>query len=137
LLFALLVVRAGVPGAERLLALTGVVVLVSVVAHGVSAAPLAAWYAGTVARRTLPEEREGTAAGLFRREAGEVPRITVEELAARLAGPEPPVVLDVRTRSSYQRDDARIPGDVRVPPDRVAEWAAGQDRSRPVVTYCT
>ncbi len=137
LLFALLVVRAGVPGAERLLALTGVVVLVSVVAHGTSAAPLAAWYGRTMARQTLPEEREGTAAGLFRREAGEVPRITVEELAARLAGPEPPVVLDVRTRSSYERDDARIPGDVRVLPDRVAEWAAGQDRSRPVVTYCT
>lgn len=137
LLFGLLVVQDGVPGAERLLALTGAVVVVSVVVHGASAGPLAAWYGRVVARRTLAEEREGTAAGLFRQEPSAVPRLTVRELAERLAGPEPPVVLDVRSRSSYDRDGARIPGDVRVPPDGVAEWAAGQDRGRPVVTYCT
>lgn len=137
LLFGLLVVQHGVPGAERLLALTGVVAVVSVVLHGITATPLAAWYGRAVAKSTLPEEREGSAAGLFRREASDVPRITVQELAARLAGPEPPVVLDARSQSSYERDDARIPGDVRVPPDRVATWAAGQSRKRPVVTYCT
>ena len=137
LLFGLLVVADGVPGAERLLALTGVVVVVSVVVHGTSATPLASWYGRAVARTTLAEEREGTAAGLFRHEPSAVPRITVQELAARLAGPEPPVVLDVRSRSSYERDGARIPGDARVRPDRVAEWAAGQGRERPVVTYCT
>ncbi len=42
LLFALLLVRDGVPEAERLLALVGLVVFVSVVAHGASATPLAA-----------------------------------------------------------------------------------------------
>ena len=44
LLFGLLLVTDGVPGAERLLAIVGVVVLVSTIAHGVSAAPLAERY---------------------------------------------------------------------------------------------
>jgi NhaP-type Na+/H+ or K+/H+ antiporter len=76
LLLALLAVQAGVPGAEGLLAFTGLVVLLSVVLHGASATPLAAWYGRRVARQTLAEEREATATGLFQHEAKEVPRIT-------------------------------------------------------------
>lgn len=70
LLLALLVVQAHVPGAEALLAVTGVVVLVSVVVHGASATPLPNCYGRRVARATvtLPEERENTAAGLFQAE---------------------------------------------------------------------
>ncbi|HEU5422975.1 MAG TPA: cation:proton antiporter, partial [Nitrolancea sp.] len=59
LLFGLLVVRRGVPDGERLLALSGAVVVVSVVLHGVSEVPLAGWYGRAVERQTLPEEREG------------------------------------------------------------------------------
>lgn len=138
LLFALLLVRDGVTGAERQLAIVGIVVGVSVVAHGASVAPLSAWYARRTRDGTLAEEREGSAAGLFRAEAGEAPRVTPDELAALLDAPDPPVVLDVRSRSQYDQDDARIPGSVRVPPDEVAEWAARQpSRERLVVTYCT
>jgi sodium/hydrogen antiporter len=137
LLFGLLLVANGVPDAERLLSVAGVVVIVSVVLHGVSAAPLAARYAQAVARETLPEEREGTAAGLFMGEADDVPRIGVQELAALLDSADPPIVLDVRTHSSYDLDPARIPGSVRVEPDRVADWAAGQSHERSIVTYCT
>ncbi|MGH2459514.1 MAG: cation:proton antiporter [Chloroflexota bacterium] len=137
LLFGLLLVISGVPDAERLLSLAGVVVIVSVVLHGVSAAPLATGYARAVARETLPEEREGTAVGLFRDAARSEPRIEPGELAERLAGANPPIVLDVRTRSSYFADQARIPGSVRVPPDQIAEWAAGQSRERGVIAYCT
>ena len=137
LLFALLVVSQGVPGAERLLAITGIVVIASVVAHGVSATPLVAAYGRLVERQTLPEERETTASGLFGGESEAVPRVSPEELAARLAGPEPPLVLDVRTRSATGRGEPGIPGSVRVPPDEIAVWAAGQPRGQPVVTYCT
>jgi NhaP-type Na+/H+ or K+/H+ antiporter len=137
LLFALLLVSDGVPDAGRLLAVAGVVVVVSVVAHGVSAAPLAARYGGAVAAGTLAEEREGTAAGLFRRPSGDVPRITPRELADRLEGTDPPIVLDVRRRSSYDHDKAKIPASVRVLPDQVIEWGAGRAREQPVVTYCT
>jgi NhaP-type Na+/H+ or K+/H+ antiporter len=137
LLFALLVVAEGVPGGEQLFALVGVVVLVSVVAHGVTATPFSAWYARKASQETLAEERAGTAAELFAQNPDDVPRVTPAELAARLAGPDPPVVLDVRSRSEYQRDGVRIPGSIRVLPDQVTEWAADRLRDQPYVLYCT
>jgi NhaP-type Na+/H+ or K+/H+ antiporter len=137
LLFALLVVSEGVPGAERLLAITGIVVIASVFAHGVSATPLIAAYGRAMARETLPEEREATATGLFGGAYEEVPRVTPDELAVSLAGPNPPLVLDVRTSSASGRGEAGIPGSVRVPPGEVADWAARQPRGRPIVAYCT
>jgi NhaP-type Na+/H+ or K+/H+ antiporter len=137
LLLALLVVRDGVPNAEQLLAITGIVVIVSVVLHGTSATPLSAWYGRRASQETFAEERESSAAGLFQQAANEVPRITPSKLAERLAGPNPPVVLDVRTRSSYERDGGQIPGSVRVLPDQVDQWAADQLHQRAVVAYCT
>jgi NhaP-type Na+/H+ or K+/H+ antiporter len=135
LLFALLVVAQGVPGAERLLAITGVVVIASVIVHGVSATPLIAAYGRHADREVLPEEREATVEGLFGGDPSDVPRLSPEALAAQLAGPHPPLVLDVR--SSAARDTERIPGAVRVPPDAVQEWMATQNPERPLVTYCT
>ncbi|MBA3450956.1 MAG: cation:proton antiporter, partial [Chloroflexia bacterium] len=137
LLFGLLVVLQGVPGAERLLAITGIVVVASVVLHGVSATPLIAAYGRAMAKETLPEEREATATGLFGGVHEQAPRVTVAELAAALAGPDPPIVLDVRTRSSSGRGETGIPGSIRVPPDDVAEWATEQPPGRPIVAYCT
>lgn len=137
LLLALLVVQDNVPGSERLLAITGAVVIVSVILHGASVAPLGKWYGQRVARQTLPEEREGTAAGIFGDHDGQVPRISPEELAARIEDPNPPVILDVRSRSQYAADGARIPGSIRVRPDEVVEWATGNPRDRLVVAYCT
>ena len=92
---------------------------------------------GKGAQTPPPEEREATASGLFQHEASEVPRITPADLAARLAGTHPPIVLDVRTRSQYDRDDAQIPGSIRVLPDQVKEWAAPASREHSVVAYCT
>lgn len=137
LLLALLAVQADVADAERLLAITGAVVLVSVVAHGASATPLSAWYGRQVAATTAAEEREGTATGLFEHEPTDILRISVAELAARLAGDDPPVVLDVRTRAQYDADPNQIPGSIRVLPDQVEEWAAKEARKRAVVAYCT
>jgi NhaP-type Na+/H+ or K+/H+ antiporter len=137
LLFALLVVAEGVPGGEELFALIGVVVLVSVVAHGVTATPFSRWYARRASQETLAEERAGTAAELFTPDPDDIARVTPAELAQRLAGPSPPVVLDVRSRSEYARDGVRIPGSVRVLPDQVTEWAADRLRDQPYVLYCT
>jgi NhaP-type Na+/H+ or K+/H+ antiporter len=138
LLFALLLVIQGVPNAEWLLAITGVVVIASVVAHGVSATPLIAAYGRAMARETLPEEREETASGLFGGDPNSVPRMTPEELAAELAGSNPPIVLDVRTRSAIGRGDDGISGSIRVPPGEVPDWAERQtDHSRTIVAYCT
>lgn len=137
LLLALLVVRAEVPGSELLLATIGVVVLASVLVHGATATPFSAWYGRRVSESTLAEERESTAAGLFSRVDSEVPRITVEELSGLLSGPAPPIVLDVRSRSSYDRDGSQIPGSIRVLPDQVVEWASDRPLDGMVVAYCT
>jgi NhaP-type Na+/H+ or K+/H+ antiporter len=145
LLLALLVVQNGVANAEFLLAVTGIVVTISVVVHGASATPLSTLYGRAIEQRTLQEEREGTAAGLFEGSAGETPRIEPEELVGQLEGTNPPVVLDVRTRSQYERDKRQIPGSIRVPTDRIEDWARrliaenpdGEPFVRPVATYCT
>jgi sodium/hydrogen antiporter len=139
LLLALLVVQAGATGAEHLLAITGMVVVVSVLAHGASATPLSRWYGSKVAQAhiTFPEEREATASGLFEHDVDGVERISPQELAARLASDSPPIVLDVRTRAHFQEDAGQIPGSVRVLPDHIEEWIAKTSRARSVVAYCT
>jgi sodium/hydrogen antiporter len=145
LLLGLLVVQNGVADAEFLLAVTGIVVTVSVVVHGASATPLSTLYVRAVERRTLQEEREGTAAGLFEGPARETPRIKPEVLVKEMEGTNPPIILDVRTRSQYERDKTQIPGSVRVPTDRLEDWARrliaenpdGEPFLRPVATYCT
>jgi NhaP-type Na+/H+ or K+/H+ antiporter len=106
LLLALLVVQAGVPGAELLLAVVGVVVLASVAIHGVSASTISVWYTKHAREETLVEEWESTAAGLFAHDEGDIPRVTPEELDEMLRGSTPPIVLDVRSRSSYDSDGA-------------------------------
>ena len=137
LLFALLVVAQGVPGGEELFSVIGVVVLVSVIVHGVTATPFSSWYARKASQETLVEERAGTAAELFTQTPDDVPRITPVQLFDRLGGPHPPLIVDVRSRSEYQRDGVRIPGSVRVLPDQVTEWAADRLRDQPYVLYCT
>ncbi len=136
MLFALLVVLAGVPGSVLLFAAAGFVVVVSVVAHGSSATPLVNWYARRLEHETLAEERESTATGLFVSSPEDVERITVENLHSLLQGPDPPVVLDVRSRSQYERDEGQIPGSVRVMPDEVASWTI-EEPERLIVPYCT
>lgn len=141
LLLALLVVDLGVPEGREILGVVGVVVLASVAIHGVSATPLATLYARRAAAETLSEERESTLAGAFGGRFGtspdEAPRITAQELAELLRGPDPPLVVDVRSRSGYGRDPTRIPGAVSVRPDEVADWGHEQRRDRLIALYCT
>ena len=137
LLLTLLVVHAEVADADLLLATVGVVVLASVTVHGATSTPFGSWYGRRATQKTLAEEREGTVAGLFAQGGAEVPRITAQELSQRLSEQSPPVVLDVRTRSSYERDHAQIPGSIRVLPDRVIEWADSRQSDRTVVAYCS
>lgn len=136
MLFALLVVLADVPGSALLFALTGIVVIVSVVAHGASATPLVNRYSRRLERETLAEERETTATGLFVSSPEDVERIGVEELHALMQTAEPPIVLDVRSRSQYEHDEGRIPGSIRVVPDEVGSWKPPVP-GRLVVPYCT
>lgn len=138
LLFALIVIAAGLDRGVELLAMTGVVVIASVVLHGVTATPISRRYIRAVETSTLSEERDSSLSeALAGTGPDDVPRITPDELAERLAGPDPPLVIDVRTRSQYAKDPVRIPGSVRVLPDQAREWASAQPSQRPVVAYCT
>lgn len=140
LLLALLVVQAGAAESEYILSITGVVVVTSVLLHGISATPLSGWYGRRVAdsQNTMQEERESSFTGLFEPEASEIDRISVDELAALLQSANPPLVLDVRSRAHYERDEAQIPGSIRVLPDLIEDWATTQtDHDRMIVAYCT
>ena len=137
LLLALLVVQAGIADSEMLLATVGIVVLASVILHGATAMPVTSWYGRRAASETLAEERESTAAGLLGHDETQVPRVSVEELGELLSEATPPLVLDVRSRSSYQHDRSHIPDDVRVLPDQILEWAQEQSKERLTVAYCT
>jgi NhaP-type Na+/H+ and K+/H+ antiporter len=143
LLLALLVIQAGVPDGEFLLAITGVVVTVSVLFHGASATPLSALYGRAVEANTLEEDRLG-GGGIFEATAAETVRIKPEQLSEMLKSDDPPIVLDVRTCSQYEKDKTQIPGSIRVMPDQVEEWArdreeeyGSQVEGQRIVAYCT
>ncbi|HET8906825.1 MAG TPA: cation:proton antiporter [Ktedonobacterales bacterium] len=143
LLLALLAVEAGAPQATNLLAIVGVVVLVSVLVHGVSATPASGWYAQQIAKAqvTMAEERESGAAGLFEGEASDIPRVTPQQLHAMIESSAPPIVLDVRSRAHYAEGDGQIPGSIRVLPDQIREWAEEHKdpaaKQRTLIAYCT
>jgi NhaP-type Na+/H+ or K+/H+ antiporter len=140
LLLALLAVEAGVAGSQRTLAIAGIVVTVSVILHGITATPLTGWYARRVAAATLSEERAASASGLWRMnapEAKEAVRMEAAELVERMVGPNPPIILDVRSRSSYEKDPEGIPGEIRLLPDQIVNWAAKRTRDQLIVAYCT
>ena len=138
LLLALLAIEAGVPEGRELFALAGVVVIASTFVHGISATPVSGWYGRRVDAETHPEERESTTEGLLGPlSVDDVPRIGADELAGLLDSDDPPVVLDVRSRSGYASDPYRIPGARRVKPDEVSDWAEANERDKLVVLYCT
>lgn len=76
LLLVLLAVQAAIPQAEYLLGVTGVVVLVSVVLHGITATPVSAWYARHMAEAPVmpAEERETSVTALLTPETTEISR---------------------------------------------------------------
>ena len=136
LLLAVLVVQAGVDGAVETFAVIGAVVLVSALLHGTSATPLVSWYARKVARETLDEERESTAIALFDRTPFQIQRLDVQEVRRRRDAPNPPVIIDVRSRSSFAADPHRLPCTERVEPDRIRRWAQDRSRDREGIAFC-
>lgn len=164
LLLVLLPVFAGIDGADRLFAITCLVVLISVVVHGGGIA----WYlqrAARAASRTdvgpagepspadaAPTAAEaspegpacgipGTApAGPPRPTGDEVPeRITLEEVARLRSEGSPYTLLDVRTERSYREDALKAAGARRFPPDDAVRLARERrlDPGGILVLYCT
>ena len=66
-----------------------------------------------------------------------VSRITPDELRARLDGPEPPFVVDLRHKREYEHDPVTVPGAVRMTTEELQERHVEIPRDRDVVLYCT
>ncbi len=138
LLLALLAVQADVPGAETLLATVGIVVLVSTGIHGASSTPIGTWYRRRAKDHHLMEQQRATADSLIMHHGPSVMLISPEQLYQLLMSPQPPTVLDVRSRASYEKSSNRIPGSIRVEPDKIDQWVNSQiDVKGLVVAYCT
>ncbi len=126
ILLALFVLVTGVPGSDRLFAVTGVVVLTSVFLHGISGTPLVAWAARAPAADLTS----------VRPEISEVPRITAPALAARLERGERLLIVDVRKPGDLDRDPRRIPTALHLPPDEAVRRLRERAPTEPIVLYC-
>ncbi len=63
-----------------------------------------------------------------------IPEIAPAALKARLAAPQPPLVLDVR--ENWEREAARLPGTLDIPMMEVPQRLAELPRDREIVVMC-
>lgn len=66
--------------------------------------------------------------------SGEVARISVQDLHARLQGPNPPLVWEFRTAESFAQQ--HVPGSRLLSLDTLSVAAEGLDRTQAIVTLC-
>ena len=69
-------------------------------------------------------------------QAGDVPRITKEELNKKLCTPDL-IILDVRVAGSWDKSNQTIKCSKRVDPNNVAAWAGTLPKNREIVLYCS
>ena len=62
--------------------------------------------------------------------------LSAEALTSRLAGPSPPLVIDVRKLEAFRAEPATIPGAVWRDPLALADWSGELPVGRPLVVYC-
>lgn len=131
LLLVLVPVFAGLPGGDRLFALCSLVVLLSVVLHGGSVALLRRPPSMGANQAAPPAERA--------REGEKLPeRVSLEEVLALQQRGEPIVMLDVRSRRSFEQSGVTDPGSLRLDPEQAGREALrlGLPREAWLVAYC-
>ena len=67
----------------------------------------------------------------------DVPRITVQELKAKIDKGEDLVVVDVRTGKDYEGSRIKIKGAVRIPIVQLEERYKELPMDKEIITYCT
>jgi rhodanese-related sulfurtransferase len=67
----------------------------------------------------------------------DIPRITPDEVAERLARGDAIVFLDARSAHAMERATEQIPGSTRVPADDIDRHVAAIPRDALAVAYCT
>jgi hypothetical protein len=68
--------------------------------------------------------------------AGDVPRMQVDELNARLGDPAL-VVIDVRQTGDWEATPVKIKGAIREEGKNVLDWASNYPKDKTLVLYCT
>jgi len=68
--------------------------------------------------------------------AGDVPRMQVDELNARLGDPSL-VVIDVRAAGDWEGSSTKIKGAIREAGKSVSDWASNYSEDKTIVLYCT
>lgn len=135
LLFVLLPVFAGIPGAEQLFTIVCLAVLLSVLLHG---GGIAIYLRANRVPRPQPPPAEGPT---LQAGPGSSERMDVDEALAlhRSATPDAPVVLvDVRRERNWRVDPVTVVGSVRMPPDDPVRSATELRLARhaTLVVYC-
>jgi len=69
--------------------------------------------------------------------ADDVPRITVQELKAKMDKGEDLVIIDVRTGDDYERSKIKIKGAVRIPIVKIEDRYRELPEDKQIITYCT
>jgi hypothetical protein len=69
--------------------------------------------------------------------ADNVPRITVQELKAKMDKGEDLVIVDVRTGDDYERSKIKIKGAVRIPIVKIEERYRELPKDKQIILYCT
>ena len=73
---------------------------------------------------------------LEQKEFGDVPAISVEEVAAMLAAGTPVQIIDARPRHYTTKAQDIMDGAVWRDPERVDDWIGELSKTEPVITYC-
>lgn len=140
LLLVLLPVIAGVAGSERLVSITCLVVLLSVVLHGGGIALyLQKGRKGESRRSQIGEPAPTATANAEDRTIQPVEeKVTLDEVKTLMAAGAPLVLADVRTERSYREDDLQATGAIRLPPDDAVRLAREMRLSQhaTLVLYC-
>ncbi len=66
----------------------------------------------------------------------QVPRMSIEDLKARLGSPET-IVLDVRTGWSWSSSSYKIAGAIREDPREFSHWYGKYPKDKTLVLYCS
>ena len=80
---------------------------------------------------TVPPPRK-----LVQKQFGDVPAISVEEVAAMLKAGTPVQIIDARPRHYTTKSQDIMDGAVWRDPERLDEWIGELSKTEPVVTYC-
>jgi hypothetical protein len=136
LLFVLLPVFAGLPGAEELFRVTALVVLISVVFHGGGIALFMRRNGGPA--RAKPQTLKRELAVLPQSGADDDERITLEGVRSARARGDEVIILDARADKSFRSDPRTAEGALRVEPDDPVRDATELQLSKTatLVVYC-